>query len=199
MSGALSANAENLTVFAMNPTDYLANPQQFSVDLNCTPTATLAVTPGTTCSSTPAGDGSFSQNVQRLGFYAQDSWRATKSLTINYGLRYDTTFGLFTASGQSQLQNPALLTLEALDVPLFGHNGAPHDYRFQFGPRLGLAYALGQDKKTVIRAGFGMFYNDLAQNGWVTALQAVNSAPSLLPGSSNGGAGSLIDPAYKTP
>jgi hypothetical protein len=199
MSGALSANAENLTVFAMNPADYLADPQQFSVDLSCTPTATLAVTPGTTCSSTPAGDGSFSQNVQRLGFYAQDSWRATKSLTINYGLRYDTTFGLFKASGQSQLQNPALLTLEALDVPLFGHNGAPHDYRFQFGPRLGLAYALGQAKKTVIRAGFGMFYNDLAQNGWVTALQAVNTAPSLLPGSSNGGAGSLIDPAYKTP
>jgi hypothetical protein len=208
MSGALSANAENLTVFAMDPADYLSNPQQFAVDLACTPNGALTVTPGTTCSSTPAGDGSFSQNVQRLGFYAQDSWRVTQSLTINYGLRYDTTFGLFTASGQSQLQNPALLTIEALQIPLFGHPGAPHDYRFQFGPRLGIAYAIGKDRKTVIRTGFGMFYNDLAQNGWVTAFQAVNQTPGVckaagdpgcLPGAANGGTGSLIDPAYKTP
>ena len=188
MSGALSGNAESLTVFAMNPTDYLGNPQQFTADLNCAPNAT----PGTTCSNTPATDGSFSQNVQRLGFFAQDSWRASKSLTVNYGLRYDTTFGLFTASGRSQLDNPALQTVEALQIPLFGTNGAPHDYRFQFGPRLGIAYAPGQEKKTVFRAGFGMFYNDLAQNGWVTALQAVN-------GNSAGAPASLIDPAYKTP
>ncbi len=59
MSGALPSNAENLTVFAQNPTDYLGNPQQFAVDLNCTPTATLQVTAGTTCTSTPAGNGSF--------------------------------------------------------------------------------------------------------------------------------------------
>ena len=208
LSGALSANAENLTVFAQNPTDYLSNPQQFAVDLACTPSAALAVTPGTSCSSTPAGNGSFSQNVQRLGFYAQDSWRATSSLTITYGLRYDTTFGLFEASGRSQLENPALLTVEALSIPLFQHPGAPQDYRLGIAPRLGLAYALGKAKRTVVRAGFGLFYNDLAQNGWVTALQSVNQAPApcavpgdvgCLPGSANGGSGSLIDPAYKTP
>ncbi len=208
LSGALSGNAENLTAFAMNPTDYLANPQQFVADLNCTDNGSFTVTAGTTCSSTPAGNGSFSQNVQRLGFYAQDSWRATRSLTISYGLRYDTTFGLFTASGQSQLQNPALLTMAALQIPFFDHWGAPHDYRKQFGPRIGLAYAFGKDKRTVVRSGFGMFYNDLAQNGWVSALQAVNGGPTVcssptdagcLPGSANGGAGAVIDPAYKTP
>ena len=123
LSGALPSNAENLTVFAQNPADYLANPQQFAVDLNCTPTATLQVTDGTTCTSTPAGNGSFAQNVQRLGFYALDSWRVTSHLTINYGLRYDTTFGLFTASGRSQLDNPALLTLKALQVPFFEQLG----------------------------------------------------------------------------
>ena len=208
MSGALPSNSENLTVFAQNPVDYVNDPQQFAVDLTCTPTATLAVTPGTTCTSTPAGNGSFSQNVQRLGMHAEDSWRATPNFTLNYGLRYDTTFGLFTASGRSQLDNPALLTLEALQVPLFQHPGAPHDYRKQFGPRLGIAYAPGQSRNTVIRAGFGLFYNDLAQNGWVTAFQAVNEPPGTcvnpgdpgcLPGAASGGAGALIDPAYKTP
>jgi len=208
MSGALPGNAENLTVFAQNPTDYLSNPAQFAVDLTCTPTTTLQVTSGTTCASTPAGNGSFSQNVQRLGLYAEDSWRVTHRFTLNYGLRYDTTFGLFTSSGRSQLDNPALATLEALEIPLFPHPGAPHDYRRAFGPRLGLAYALGQNRTTVLRAGFGLFYNDLAQNGWVTAFQAVNEPPGAcmhpgdpgcLPGSANGGAGALIDPAYKTP
>ena len=208
LSGALSGNAESLTVFAQNPADYLGNPEQFAVDLTCTPTASISVTPGTTCSSTPAGNGSFSQNVQRLGMYAQDSWRVTSRLTVNYGLRYDATFGLFTASGRSQLQNPALLTVQALQIPLFQHTAAPHDYRRQFAPRLGLAYALGDSRNTVLRAGFGLFYNDLAQNGWVTAFQAVNEPPAscarpgdpgCLPGSANGGAGGLIDPAYKTP
>ena len=208
LGGALPATAENLTVFPQNPVDYLNNPQQFAVDLTCTPTATIAVTPGTTCTSTPAGNGSFSQNVQRLGMYAQDSWRPTPQFVLNYGLRYDTTFGLFTASGRSQLDNPALLTLEALQIPLFRQPAAPHDYRKAFGPRLGIAYAPGKSRNTVIRAGFGLFYNDLAQNGWVTAFQAVNESPApcvhlsdagCLPGAANGGAGALIDPAYKTP
>ncbi|MGH9481500.1 MAG: TonB-dependent receptor domain-containing protein [Terriglobales bacterium] len=202
LSGALSGTAENLTVFALNPTDYLGNPAQFTADRTCASTAT----PGTTCTSTPAADGSFSQNVQRLGLFAQDSWHATDRLVINYGLRYDTTFGLFTASGRGQAGNPALLTLEALQVPLF--RAVPHDYRKNFAPRLGIVYALGRNKNTVVRAGGGLLYNDLAQNGWVSALQAVNAPaapcaksgdPGCLPGASAGGAGALIDPDYKTP
>ena len=44
----------------------------------------------------------------------------------------------------------------------------------------------------MLRAGFGMFYNDLAQTGWVTAFQAVN-------GGINSSPPSYIDPRYKTP
>ncbi|HXN65047.1 MAG TPA: TonB-dependent receptor [Candidatus Acidoferrales bacterium] len=202
LSGALSATAENLTVFPLDPTDYLANPAQFTEDLNCGPAATA----GTTCTNTPAGDGSFSQNVQRLGVYAEDSWRVTPHLTVNYGLRYDTSFGLFTASGRSQGENPALLTIIALKLPL--PTTVPHDYRLAFAPRLGIAYSPGQSGRLVFRAGFGLYYDDLAQNGWVTALQAVNAAPGpcvipgdggCLPGAAAGGAGDVIAPNYKTP
>src|SRR5271170_1566567 len=113
MSGALTANAETLVVFALDPTDYAANPAQFTTDLTaCSATPSPNVTPNTMCTVTPAGDGSFSQNVQRLGFYAEDSWRLTRKLTVNYGLRYDTTFGLFDASGRGQSQNPFLLALD---------------------------------------------------------------------------------------
>jgi outer membrane receptor protein involved in Fe transport len=208
LSGALSANAESLTTFAINPTAYLSNPAQFSVDLSCTPSGTLQVTPGTNCTDTTAGNGSFSQNVQRLGLYVQDSYRVTPRLTLNYGLRYDTTFGLFNASGRSQWDNAGLLTLEALQIPLFAQPAVPHDYRAAFAPRIGIAYLLTQSGNTVLRAGFGLYYNDLAQNGWVTAFQAVNEPtascvnpgdPGCLPGAAFGGAGAVIDPGYKTP
>jgi outer membrane receptor protein involved in Fe transport len=201
LSGALSGTAEHLTIFGMNPADYIGNPQQFTVDLTCTPMGGLVPSPGTSCVSTPAANGSFSQDVQRLGIYAQDSWRVTPHLTVNYGLRYDTTFGLFTASGRSQLQNPAVLTLQALGIPLA--NGVPHDYRAAFAPRLGIAYSPAAN--TVIRTGFGLFYNDLAQNGWVSALQAVNMPAGVCihpgdPGCLTAGSpGAIIDPHYKTP
>jgi len=198
LSGALSGTAETLLGYANNPDFYAANPSQFYFNLNCVnPPADV------TCSPTPAGNGSFSQNVQRLGLYAQDSWRVTSHFTVNYGLRYDTTFGLLTASGRSQLQNPAYLTLKSLGIPLL--NGAAHDYRKAFGPRLGIAYSPGTSGTTVIRAGFGLYYDDLAQNGWVTALQSVNAppAPCVHPGDAGcipgGGQGAIIDPHYKTP
>ena len=198
LSGALTGTAENITTFALDPNFYAANPNQFAVDINCNGQGGLPVTPGTVCNDFPASDGSFSQNVQRLGFYAQDSWRLTPRLTINYGLRYDTTFGLFIASDRSQLFNPALENLVSPVDPVI--NGIPHDYRKAFAPRVGFAYALGNSGTTVVRGGFGMYYNDLAQNGWVLALQAVND--TNFSGSSSPLAApppALIDPHYHTP
>jgi hypothetical protein len=175
LNGALSANAETLVTFPQNPTYYLANPTQFTSDYQAGAVFT------------PANDGSFSQNVQRLGLYAEDSWRVTSSLTMNFGLRYDTTFGLFVASGRDQNFNPALGSGLV--------NGIPHDYRKAFAPRLGIAQTIGASQKTVVRAGVGLYFNDLTQNGWVTAFQSVN-AGSLLNGPV---APALIDPNYRTP
>ena len=179
LDGAFASNSETLATLPNDPTYYTASPAnlaQFSADL-----AAGEVT-------TPAGDGRFSQNVQRLGLYAQDSWRVSHHLTVNYGLRYQTTFGLFEASGRSQAFNPVFATLPADGIPA----AVPHDYRKQIAPRLGIAYSPGGSERTVIRAGFGMFYNDLAQGGWATAFQAVNGGtPSSPP--------SYIDPNYKTP
>jgi Carboxypeptidase regulatory-like domain/TonB dependent receptor len=205
LSGAFPGQAETLYVLTQNPTYYLTNPGQLTAELNCLPPFD-----GTNCqtTSTPAGNGSFSQDVQRLGVYVMDSWRMTPQLTVNYGLRYDTTYGLFQASGVSQILNPGVQTIAGLQLPL--PTGVPHDYHKAFAPRLGIAYSPDQVEDLVIRAGIGMYYDDLAQNGWATAFQAVNTPsaslpctkpgdPGCLPGAANGGAGVVIDPNYHTP
>ena len=205
LSGAFPGQAETLYVLTENPTYYLTNPAQFTAELDCLPPFTDDACQTT---STPAGNGSFSQNVQRLGLYAMDTWRLTPELTINYGLRWDTTFGLFQASSVNQSYNPAVQTIRGLQLPL--PTGVPSDYRKAFAPRLGIAYNPDQIEDLVIRAGIGLYYNDLAQNGWATAFQAVNTPsafqpcnqpgdPGCLPGSANGGTGQIIDPNYHTP
>jgi hypothetical protein len=207
LAGAFPGNQETLYQFPNDPTYYTQNPAtlaQFTSDY------------ANGASTTPAGDGTFSQSVQRLALYAEDSWRLSRHLNLIYGLRYQTTFGLFTGSGHTQAQDAAFPTLQALQIPL--EPGVPHDYRKQFAPRLGIAYAPGNSGKTVLRAGFGLFYSDLAQNGWGTAFQAVNSSNFVTggcslsgtsgayaltgPGCLQGGAGAtgnIIDSDYKTP
>jgi hypothetical protein len=188
LGGAFASTAEQFTTYPSDPDYYVANPSQFFYQppsLPCNPPVITAS--GITCTYTPAGDGNFSQNVQRLALYAEDSWRVSHHLTVNYGLRYQTTFGLFQASGLSQAANPSFSLLPSLGYA----EAVPHDDRKQIAPRLGIAYSPGGSEKTVIRAGFGMYYDDLAQNGWATAFQAVNPNPAAPP--------SLIDPNYKTP
>jgi hypothetical protein len=217
LGGAFASTAEQFTTYPSNPDYYVANPSQFFYAPPTSPCLPPITTPnGITCTYTPAGNGSFSQNVQRLGLYAEDSWRVSRHLTVNYGLRYQTTFGLFQGSGRTQAENNAYITLQALQIPIVP--SLPNDYRKQIAPRLGIAYSPGGSEKTVIRAGFGMFYNDLAQNGWATAFQGLNnsnattgpctltggpgayalSGTGCLPGG-NTATGNLIGSNYKTP
>jgi len=200
LDGAFPDNTETLYELPQNPTYYLSNPSQFITDYQAG-------------ASTSDLGGSFSQNVQRLAFYAQDSWRVSPELTFNYGLRYSTTFGLFTASGRSQTENPGYITLAALGIPLV--EGTSHDDRKQIAPRLGFAYSPHSKGTTVIRGGFGLYFNDLAQTGWATALQAVNTPPGpcvdpvqnpngpenagCVLGDAFGGTANLIDSGYRTP
>ena len=98
-------------------------------------------------------------------------------------------------AGRDQDQNPAVAALQSLNIP-FGR-GVPHDYRGALSPRIGISYSPGSAGSTVVRAGFGLYYNDLAQNGWAEAFQAVN-APFMSPLAA-GEQGFVIDPDYHTP
>ncbi len=90
--------------------------------------------------------GTTAPNLSEFAFFGQNDFRATSKLTLNLGLRYD-------------YEKPACPPIKNLD-PLLLNNGVntancPRD-KNNFAPRAGFSYS--PDEKTVIRAGFGIYY-----------------------------------------
>ncbi len=87
------------------------------------------------------------------GFYVQDSFRWTPRLTLNYGMRWD----YFGVTGE---KNGLLWTFD----PANGGDNVPtkqlyaKDYN-NFAPRLAFAYDVTGKGKTVVRGGWGLFYD----------------------------------------
>jgi hypothetical protein len=74
-----------------------------------------------------------------VGLYVQDEWKIRPNLTFSYGLRYETQTGI--------------------------------PYEGNWAPRLSLSYALGHSKqpKTVLRGGYGIFYDRFSYDSLLTA------------------------------
>jgi outer membrane receptor protein involved in Fe transport len=87
-------------------------------------------------------------NVNEYAFFAQDSWRVTGNLTLNYGLRYD----LFDYA-----QPPVLNPDPSLAAFGIRTNRINID-RTDISPRFGFAYSPRSDKKMVLHGGYGIFY-----------------------------------------
>ena len=92
----------------------------------------------------------------RDGFFVVDNWQATKRLTLNLGFRYELPTVPYTTNGYATILNPAQTALIPAKTPDpgFGFINPTHK---DFAPRVGLAYRLTD--KTVVRAGYGIYYN----------------------------------------
>jgi len=101
-------------------------------------------------------DASETQN--RFFFFAQDSWRATNKLTINYGLRWEN----YRPQKVNAPGNGGFVDIATGEVLVAGRDNVGLDLNVKtsnklFAPRLGIAYQLNQ--KTVIRTGYGRGFN----------------------------------------
>ncbi|MFZ5928725.1 MAG: carboxypeptidase regulatory-like domain-containing protein [Acidobacteriota bacterium] len=117
--------------------------------------------------------------------FVQDDWRLSRSLTINLGLRHEINAPFAEASGKLTSFSPGMQSLRFPDAPrgvLFpGDPGittriAPI-YRKGFGPRVGIAWNAGGRGDTVIRTGFGIFYDQLANGVGGPLRVATQSVP----------------------
>jgi hypothetical protein len=108
--------------------------------LGYTPSQIRALGGGATQFSITSGIPEISGHQIDAGFFVGDDWRVRPNFTLNLGLRYEMQTNI-------------------------------DDWR-DFAPRIGLAWAPGSSKKqpkTVLRAGFGVFYDRFALNNTLTA------------------------------
>ncbi len=79
--------------------------------------------------------------------YIQDDWKPNDRMTLNLGLRYDLQTGVFNKDLDSSIS-------PFIDAAARGDNN-------NFGPRFGFAYDLTGDGRSVMRGGYGLYYDNI--------------------------------------
>ena len=100
-----------------------------------------------------------------FSLFAQDSWQVRSNVTLNYGIRWD-------AQVMPDTVDPATTAYAAfLDDPAFPSDGTIPSQWWMWQPRVGVAWDVRRDGKSLVRASWGVYYarqNMLSQVGSVT-------------------------------
>jgi hypothetical protein len=119
-------------------------------------------------------------NVNEYALYAQDSWRLTDRLTLNYGIRYD----LFSYANPSVKNPDAGLAAQGLDTSRINQDNN------NIAPRFGFAYKVNQKGTIAVRGGYGIYYGRtpsiltgtaFTQNGIQVQTYTLNAATGGIP------------------
>ena len=121
---------------------------------------------------------------QQWGLFLQDSWKITRKITLDYGLRYDYGTVQTEQGGRvgvlGAVPNPS--AGDRIGGTIYGatcHCSFENHYPYAIGPRVGLAYQVAP--KTVIRAGFGIVYAYVPDLNAGPALIGINQPGGLNP------------------
>jgi hypothetical protein len=109
----------------------------------------------------PGNDAKIRLSYYQLDFFAQDEWRPIRNLTLNFGLRYElnTTPKEADRKIENTFSAPLPPELSGLSQFIDGRTSIYDSDNNNFAPRLGFAYA--PTRSTVIRGGFGMYYDQI--------------------------------------
>ena len=103
----------------------------------------------------------------RNGFFINDNWQAKRNLTLSLGLRYERSTPVQTYAGVADMLADDFLTIipspNLADYPVKGFQFTEPNNK-DFAPRLGATYRLNE--KTVVRAGYGIYYNPNQMNSF---------------------------------
>ena len=147
------------------------------------------------------GDANHAQDFHQLALYIQDDYKINPRLTLNLGLRWDANIGLLV----NQINNRTIRILRQIDHPRAkAVTGDPEALKrktpswLEFQPRFGIALDPTGSGRTVIRGGYGIFYDQIFQNLTFFSLQQTRKEifqSSMLLTNSNVGVG---DPFLRT-
>ncbi len=109
-------------------------------------------------------NGTFGMRMWQLAPFVQDTWRVTDRLTLDLGFRWEVNAPPYDV--HDHWANLDIRTGQLLVAGLNGNGRRLRqtDYNTP-APRVGLAYALTSDRKTILRSGFGISYVDMYAGG----------------------------------
>ncbi len=155
MGGFFEFNPTLEIDYGLLPSQILAKPQGFK-------------TPGLVQGmSIAVGDPTFIiKDAKQFGLYFQDDWKVSSRLTANLGIRWDKDFDFIGGSDIANSRTFQELQASAPFNPLAAALVAKKatDYSKGFSPRVGFAYDLTGKGNHIVRAGFGMYYDNTFQN-----------------------------------
>jgi len=99
----------------------------------------------------------------RNGFFINDVWQVSRDFTLSLGLRYELNTPVQTYAGLASMLAEDQETIIPTSFPSPGFKFTNPNYK-DIAPRLGATYRLGN--KTVVRAGFGIYYNPNQMNSF---------------------------------
>lgn len=106
-------------------------------------------------SNAPLQNGPFTISYHEYDVFVQDDWKVSPRLTLNLGMRWDlltNPYERHNRQGNYSFETHTIIEATDDERNLVG------DDHNNFGPRIGFAYAVDQDRKLVVRGGWGLLY-----------------------------------------